>query len=69
MPQAGTLHHLRFPTAASVRVETGVNEGDVVSVHYDPMIAKLCVHAHDRTAALTLMRRALGAPFHECFVA
>lgn len=37
----------------SVRVETGVGEGDNVSVFYDPMIAKLVVWGRDRSAALT----------------
>ena len=57
MPQAGTLKHLRFPppVAGQVRVETGVVEGDEVSVHYDPMIAKLVVHAQDRLSAIRLM--------------
>jgi len=37
LPGAGPLHHLTTPTAnADVRVETGVREGDEVSVHYDP---------------------------------
>ena len=42
MPGAGDLTHLSTPEAGpNVRIETGVREGDQVSVHYDPMIAKL----------------------------
>lgn len=43
-----------------MRVDTGVRQGDEVSVFYDPMIAKLVVHAADRPAALSAMRTALA---------
>ncbi|XP_004924681.1 methylcrotonoyl-CoA carboxylase subunit alpha, mitochondrial [Bombyx mori] len=53
LPRAGTLHRLTQPIAEEfVRVETGVREGQEVSVHYDPMIAKLVVWGRDRTEAL-----------------
>ncbi|RVA57040.1 acetyl/propionyl/methylcrotonyl-CoA carboxylase subunit alpha [Mesorhizobium sp. M7A.F.Ca.US.001.01.1.1] len=61
LPATGTLHHLKFPDAApqgaTMRIETGVRAGDAISPYYDPMIAKLVVHATDRQAAL----EALGA--------
>lgn len=61
LPAAGALRHCRPPIpSASVRVETGVVEGDVVSTFYDPMIAKLVAWGPDRAAALGLLRRALG---------
>jgi 3-methylcrotonyl-CoA carboxylase alpha subunit len=44
---------------AEIRVDTGVEEGDSVSIHYDPMIAKLIVHGETRTAAAEAMRVAL----------
>ncbi|KAG8516051.1 Methylcrotonoyl-CoA carboxylase subunit alpha, mitochondrial [Galemys pyrenaicus] len=57
MPGAGPLVHLSTPAAdLSTRIETGVRQGDEVSVHYDPMIAKLVVWAADRQAALTKLR-------------
>ena len=66
VPATGRLAHLRFPAEdATVRVETGVREGDVVSVHYDPMIAKLVAWGPDRAAAL----RRLGAALAGCTVA
>ena len=43
----------------AVRVETGVKEGDDVSMHYDPMIAKLVVWAESRAAALVKLRDCL----------
>ena len=60
LPAIGTLHHLRFPPeTASLRVETGVREGDAVSPFYDPMIAKLVVHGDSRTSALAALTAAL----------
>nr|XP_049697766.1 methylcrotonoyl-CoA carboxylase subunit alpha, mitochondrial [Helicoverpa armigera] len=53
LPRAGTLHRLTQPVPEEfVRVETGVREGQEVSVHYDPMIAKLVVWGRDRSEAL-----------------
>ncbi|KAL4677800.1 hypothetical protein H8959_020474 [Pygathrix nigripes] len=60
MPGAGPLVHLSTPQPdPSTRIETGVRQGDEVSVHYDPMIAKLVVWAADRQAALTKLRYSL----------
>ncbi|KAJ3178835.1 Methylcrotonoyl-CoA carboxylase subunit alpha, mitochondrial, partial [Irineochytrium annulatum] len=61
LPDTGPLRHLSFPAASeTVRVETGVRQGDEVSVHYDPMISKLVVKGENRTAALRVLRKALG---------
>lgn len=61
LPSAGPLLHCRPPQPSeSVRVETGVEEGDAVPVFYDPMIAKLVVWSGDRAKALTKLRRCLG---------
>jgi len=58
LPATGTLHHLRVPEGdPHIRVDTGVREGDAISIHYDPMIAKLIAWGADRAAAL----RRLGA--------
>ncbi|XP_006884114.1 PREDICTED: methylcrotonoyl-CoA carboxylase subunit alpha, mitochondrial [Elephantulus edwardii] len=60
MPGAGPLVHLSTPRAdLTTRIETGVRQGDEVSVHYDPMIAKLVVWAADRQAALTKLKHSL----------
>uniref|UniRef100_A0A0K0DX55 3-methylcrotonyl-CoA carboxylase n=1 Tax=Strongyloides stercoralis TaxID=6248 RepID=A0A0K0DX55_STRER len=58
MPLAGELSYLSFPKN-NVRIDTGVYESSVVSVHYDPMIAKLTVHGNDRKEALAKMEKAL----------
>lgn len=42
-----------------VRVETGVQQGDTVSMHYDPMIAKLVVWGENRAAALVKLKNCL----------
>ncbi len=60
LPGIGRLLHLHFPEDLA-RVDTGVRAGDEVSLHYDPMLAKLIVHGTDRQEALRRMRRALAA--------
>ncbi|MCL4132113.1 UNVERIFIED_CONTAM: hypothetical protein GTU68_027965 [Idotea baltica] len=59
LPATGTLHHLRMPE--DVRVDTGVRQGDTITPHYDPMIAKVVVHEESREAALGAMRAALDS--------
>jgi 3-methylcrotonyl-CoA carboxylase alpha subunit len=62
MPGSGVLQQLQLPQPEpGVRIDAGVEQGDLVSVFYDPMIAKLIVHSGDRSAALTEMRLALRA--------
>ncbi|XP_061540654.1 methylcrotonoyl-CoA carboxylase subunit alpha, mitochondrial [Phycodurus eques] len=60
LPGAGPLLHLSTPPPDQhTRIETGVREGDEVSAHYDPMIAKLVVWGEDRCAALKKLRYCL----------
>ncbi|KAL5016276.1 hypothetical protein ScPMuIL_005865 [Solemya velum] len=60
MPGAGPLLHLSTPkTDSTVRIDTGVTEGDEVSVYYDPMIAKLIIWAEDRPTAIQKMASSL----------
>ncbi|MGE4532858.1 acetyl/propionyl/methylcrotonyl-CoA carboxylase subunit alpha [Halomonas sp.] len=47
--------------ADKVRLDSGVESGDAVSMHYDPMLAKLIVHGADRDQALATLNRALAA--------
>ncbi len=62
LPSIGRLRHLRPPPEGPhIRVDTGVRQGDRVSMHYDPMIAKLIVWDADRAAALRRLRSALEA--------
>jgi len=59
-PSPGVLTELAFPEASGVRIETGYAAGCRVSHYYDPMIAKVIVHADTRLAALQRMRDVLG---------
>uniref|UniRef100_A0A8C4HP58 Methylcrotonoyl-CoA carboxylase subunit alpha, mitochondrial n=1 Tax=Dicentrarchus labrax TaxID=13489 RepID=A0A8C4HP58_DICLA len=60
LPGAGPLLHLSTPPPDQhTRIETGVRDGDEVSAHYDPMIAKLVVWGEDRSAALKKLRYCL----------
>ncbi|KAI9119078.1 hypothetical protein K1719_009753 [Acacia pycnantha] len=61
LPATGVLHHYHHnPVSSTVRVETGVKEGDTVSMHYDPMIAKLVVWGENRAAALVKLKDCLS---------
>ena len=59
LPSTGPLAHLRFP--AGIRVDSGVEQGGEVTPYYDPMIAKLIVHAANREAAAAALATACGA--------
>ena len=59
LPSIGPLVHLAFPT--DTRVDSGFEQGDVVSSHYDPMIAKLIVHSANRPAAAAGLANACAA--------
>jgi acetyl-CoA/propionyl-CoA carboxylase biotin carboxyl carrier protein len=58
LPQAGPLLLYREPSMPGIRVDSGVMEGSQVSVHYDPLLAKLIAWGETRDAA---RRRALAA--------
>lgn len=59
MPEPGTLIRHRTPGGFGIRVDTGVEEGDEVSIHYDPMISKLTSWGSDREEAIDRMIRGL----------
>ena len=60
LPAIGPINLLRTPaTHADVRIDTGVREGDAITPHYDPMIAKLIVHGENREQALQRLALAL----------
>jgi 3-methylcrotonyl-CoA carboxylase alpha subunit len=61
LPGSGKLESLRLPMPSEhVRIDSGVIEGDTVTIFYDPMIAKLIVWDRTREAALVRMREALA---------
>ncbi|MBW5438531.1 acetyl/propionyl/methylcrotonyl-CoA carboxylase subunit alpha [Bradyrhizobium canariense] len=66
LPSIGRLVKYRPPAEASqdgitVRNDTGVQEGGEISIHYDPMIAKLVTHAPSRAAAIEAQATALDS--------
>ncbi|MGR4927177.1 acetyl-CoA carboxylase biotin carboxylase subunit [Bradyrhizobium sp. CAR08] len=66
LPSIGRLVKYRPPAEASqdgitVRNDTGVQEGGEISIHYDPMIAKLVTHAPSRVAAIEAQATALDS--------
>jgi len=78
LPAPGTVAAFRPPSGPGVRVDSGVETGDVISGAFDSMLAKLIVTGHDRHQALERSRRALDEfvvegmptvlPFHRVVV-
>ncbi len=61
LPSTGSLSYLRFPPESpQLRVDTGVRQGDTVSIHYDSLLAKLIVLGQDRSDCLRRMLEALS---------
>jgi acetyl-CoA carboxylase biotin carboxylase subunit len=61
LPSPGTITRLALPRGEGLRVESGVVEGSVVSVHYDPLLFKLIATGDDRPQALARLVQALDA--------
>ena len=59
LPQSGPVVDWHLPPAVGLRVDSGVESGSEVVIHYDPMLAKIITSAETRALALQRMRRAL----------
>jgi acetyl-CoA carboxylase biotin carboxylase subunit len=59
LPQAGPLLRYREPQGPGIRIDAGVREGQDISVHYDPMIAKVITSGESRDAAFARATLAL----------
>ena len=69
-PQAGRVHRIDVPAARTeftslgsrtgVRLDSGITDGSTVSIHYDPMLAKLISYASTRHASATVLADALA---------
>ena len=57
-PSTGTIRHLELPALA--RVDSGVENGQIVTPYYDPMLAKIVTHGEDRSEALGRLQLALA---------
>lgn len=60
LPMVGRLEHIQFPSGAGIRIDTGVEGSANVSSFYDPMLAKIIVHADNRKAAIAKLSQALA---------
>ncbi len=58
-PSPGTIEHLQEPAGPGIRIDSGVKRLSEVSIHYDPMIAKLAVWGRTREEAIERLLRAL----------
>jgi len=61
LPQSGTAVRVRWPHGPFARVDRGIEAGDEVTVHYDPMLAKIIAYGSTREAALARLAGALDA--------
>lgn len=59
LPSIGKIADLSIKTSSSIRLDNGYQPGNQVSIFYDPMLAKLIVHADNRKAAMTKLLHAL----------
>jgi acetyl-CoA carboxylase biotin carboxylase subunit len=59
LPATGRVGRLELPSGPGVRVDSGLFDGMEVGLHYDPMLAKICVLGADREQAIGRMQRAL----------
>ena len=61
LPSIGTLGVWIPPSGPGIRMDSGVRQGDQITVDFDPMLAKLIVHASDRKSAIRRMDNALSS--------
>lgn len=59
LPDIGTLKTYKRPQGPGIRVDDGFEQGMAIPIHYDPMLAKLTVHAANRDEAIQRMIRAI----------
>jgi propionyl-CoA carboxylase alpha chain len=59
LPVTGRFHRFRFPDVEGLRVDAGIEDGSTVTVHYDPMVAKVIAHGPTREAATAILTGAL----------
>ena len=59
LPSSGLLQRHRLPAGPGVRVDAGYEEGQQVTINYDPLMSKVCVHGRTRKEAIQRMKRAL----------
>ncbi|MEP6759492.1 MAG: biotin carboxylase N-terminal domain-containing protein [Actinomycetota bacterium] len=61
LPTGGRVERLAFPRWPGIRIDTALREGDVITLDFDPLLAKVIAFAEDRSAGLRRLRAALEA--------
>jgi len=59
LPSPGTIQKLELPSGEGIRIESGIEAGSTVSVHYDPLLFKLIAHGATRADAIEHLAAAL----------
>jgi acetyl-CoA carboxylase biotin carboxylase subunit len=59
LPDTGKITYLRRPGGKGVRIDSGVEQGSEITIHFDPMLGKLIIWGRDRIEAVNRMERAL----------
>jgi acetyl-CoA carboxylase biotin carboxylase subunit len=59
LPSPGTIQKLELPSGEGIRIESGIEQGSIVSVHYDPLLFKLIAHGATRADAIEHLAAAL----------
>lgn len=59
LPDIGKLETYKIPSGDGIRVDDGFDEGMEIPIHYDPMIAKLVAHGHNRKDAIEKLKKAI----------
>ncbi len=59
LPTSGTIYHLGQPRGPGMRLDSGLGQNSEININFDPMLAKLVVHAQDRSCAIQKALQAL----------
>lgn len=60
LPTSGIIHLLHFETCHDIRVDAGIQSGDVIGISFDPMLGKIIVKGHTRLDAIQILKQALS---------
>jgi 3-methylcrotonyl-CoA carboxylase alpha subunit len=60
LPTSGKIHNLKFPKINGIRIDSDLKSGDLVDIHFDPMLAKIIAHDISREKAINKLKYALS---------
>lgn len=58
-PSPGKINHMHFPSGLGIRVDSGIEEGGIISIEYDPLVAKMIISGKNREEVIKRAQRAL----------